>query len=674
MNFFDTFTQGLRNTIKFKGRSNFSFRGEVVPVYPNTVIDTWYMGDFTSATYQIAVEYGANDVEILTVVVSARVNQASISVFGRTNIGRDLVQFSTSINNSNVSLLVSPLNNITTTVYSIILNSSATTAQLGSNRAAVAATWTVLNGTLTLQATGLPYHSYGNYPTDHSSALAQNYNTTFTLRAGTNVAGTQPFVGTGIIGYWLNGVALTSPVVQPTDTTGITNPYLPFWQFNASYSDNILIGLGQDTSGGHSDGNGMYHYHDFSFVNSWLTGSGYVAGYNATTPDAAYPTGVPDAAQIPYLNGTLTHPDGHSKILGFAVDGYPIYGPYGYSISTSSTSGVRRMVTGYSLNSSRGTLGGYSPSTVTYPLGTFVQDFTFTNSGDLDTHNGRYCITPDYPNGTYAYFVTVDATLAPIYPYVIGTTYYGTPFTTVDVGGYGPTAVSSTSSKPLTGIYLTWTANYAERMLKPQLPTITGESSNIGGESGILDNWTSNLGSNFLRVADNGSISITSLNSISVPGQTALNASFILDTVNFANTDGNLSLDLNQTTNTFTLSFTAAKGLIVTNIFNSTITSGSADNVTIGSTTPKAGSVTALTVKNTNTLAPANGNVTISPSGSSTVTIRPAVLGSIDNMKLGSVQGASAKFTRMTLTQAPTLNTQLVSLASVQARLLFGAV
>jgi hypothetical protein len=44
----------------------------------------------------------------------------------------------------------------------------------------------------------------------------------------------------------------------------------------------------------------------------------------------------------------------------------------------------------------------------------------------LDEHNGRFAITPDYPNGTYAYYVTIDEDANPIYPYSLGATYYGT--------------------------------------------------------------------------------------------------------------------------------------------------------------------------------------------------------------------------------------------------------
>ena len=33
------------------------------------------------------------------------------------------------------------------------------------------------------------------------------------------------------------------------------------------------------------------------------------------------------------------HPDGHSKIMGFSLDGYPIYGPYGYNNNVTTSSG-----------------------------------------------------------------------------------------------------------------------------------------------------------------------------------------------------------------------------------------------------------------------------------------------------------------------------------------------
>ena len=47
-------------------------------------------------------------------------------------------------------------------------------------------------------------------------------------------------------------------------------------------------------------------------------------------------------------------------------------------------------------------------------------------SDRFDEHNGRFCVTPEYPAGTYAYFCTVDANWNSAYPYIVGPTFYGT--------------------------------------------------------------------------------------------------------------------------------------------------------------------------------------------------------------------------------------------------------
>lgn len=63
----------------------------------------------------------------------------------------------------------------------------------------------------------------------------------------------------------------------------------------------------------------------------------------------------------------------------------------------------------------------------TYPLGSYIEDYEYTSGyGDLDAYNGRYGVTPEYPSGTYAYFIPVDSSLTPQYPYTIGPYYYGT--------------------------------------------------------------------------------------------------------------------------------------------------------------------------------------------------------------------------------------------------------
>jgi len=118
----------------------------------------------------------------------------------------------------------------------------------------------------------------------------------------------------------------------------------------------------------------------------------------------------------------------HSKIIGFAYDGNPIYGPYAYEDPSNPQSSVVRMLSGYQLNATREN----GPTISQYPLGSFDEDFTWVpnvNTGKtyLDKNNGRFCVTPDYPDGVYAYFVTIDASGDSVYPYILGQNYYSIP-------------------------------------------------------------------------------------------------------------------------------------------------------------------------------------------------------------------------------------------------------
>ncbi len=118
----------------------------------------------------------------------------------------------------------------------------------------------------------------------------------------------------------------------------------------------------------------------------------------------------------------------HSPIIGFAYDGVPIYGPFGYSDPTNPSSAIVKLSSGYQLKTSR--LEG--PSVITYPLGTFIEDYEWkpsvnTGKTELDENNGRFCVTPDYPNGVYAYFLTIDSDNIPVFPYILGKNYYSLP-------------------------------------------------------------------------------------------------------------------------------------------------------------------------------------------------------------------------------------------------------
>ena len=118
----------------------------------------------------------------------------------------------------------------------------------------------------------------------------------------------------------------------------------------------------------------------------------------------------------------------HSPILGYAYDGNPIYGPYGYSNPTDSSSQIVRLSSGYQLLSPR--IDG--PSLTDYSAGTFIDDYVWVpsvNSGktELDPNNGRFCVTPEYPKGVYAYFLTIDNQNKPVFPYILGQNFYSLP-------------------------------------------------------------------------------------------------------------------------------------------------------------------------------------------------------------------------------------------------------
>lgn len=259
--------------------------------------------------------------------------------------------------------------------------------------------------------------------------IAQNYTIRFP-KTPTQQTGTKTTVPNGGgIGLAVNGVLIygmrSADSYKSTTNTNTTSGDGK-WHCDAWYNEKNSM----DTSGNaHSDGSGKYHYH--------------------ANPKSLYT--YPSAA--------------HSPILGFAIDGYPIYGPYGYTTPTSSVSAIKKMVSSYQLRSIS-TRTAYADGTLTSPpgptvsaqfaLGMYTEDYEYISaSGDLDDLNGRYCVTPEYPSGTYAYFMTVDNAGTPAHPYLLATEYYGV-ITTGDaainfgkagIPTTGVTCVTSTSTK-----------------------------------------------------------------------------------------------------------------------------------------------------------------------------------------------------------------------------------
>lgn len=182
----------------------------------------------------------------------------------------------------------------------------------------------------------------------------------------------------------------------------------------------------------------------------------------------------------------------HSPLIGFAYDGFPIYGAYGYA-NTDGTGGITRIKSGYSLRnitvrntSPTGTSVSSGPGVdATYFLGYFREDYEFvanTNSDYLDEHNGRYCETPEYPDGIYCYFATVDENWNSAYPYVVGPTFYG------EVTGDKVTAISEPTTTYVSTNSLTENLNEndftiypnpASELLMVQIKTLVEENLEV---------------------------------------------------------------------------------------------------------------------------------------------------------------------------------------------------
>ncbi len=81
-----------------------------------------------------------------------------------------------------------------------------------------------------------------------------------------------------------------------------------------------------------------------------------------------------------------------------------------------------------------------------YLMGDLTQDYIWDSAvagATLDKFNGRFATTPEYPNGTYAYFMTEDSSGNPVYPYVIGPQFRGVPTFEGDTLGDVPTEFPS---------------------------------------------------------------------------------------------------------------------------------------------------------------------------------------------------------------------------------------
>jgi hypothetical protein len=285
------------------------------------------------------------------------------------------------------------------------------------------------NNWVYISTKGIPSYITGPF-LDGNPSLATSQNAIFKipLNPTQNTGTATPTTG-GNIGIFVNGVALFDyrDGVAWNSTTNTLCGGLPgmspcpggpgaamSWNRDAIPAEKV----GFDCSKGHPAMGNYHHHQNPSAFKLDLTVISNVCDLY-------------DADGLYVIDSTV-----HAPLIGYAYDGFPIYGAYGYA-NTDGTGGITRMKSGYQLRNittrtvwADGTDVPDGPAvSTTYPLGYFREDYEFvSHSGQadfLDVHNGRFCVTPEYPNGIYCYFTTVNEQWNSAYPYVVGPTFYG---------------------------------------------------------------------------------------------------------------------------------------------------------------------------------------------------------------------------------------------------------
>lgn len=270
---------------------------------------------------------------------------------------------------------------------------------------------------------GVPSYVTGPF-LDGNPSLASAQNATFKFPLNpTQNTGTPTSTNAGNIGVFINGVAMFDyrDGVSWSNSCGCLKGGPLGGSGDGVWNRDAVVAEmgGFDCSKGHPAMGNYHHHQNPSAFNLDLNVVSNIC--NLYTSDGLYNI---DSTQ-------------HSPLLGYAYDGFPVYGAYGYK-NTNGTGGIVRMKSSYSLRNittrttySTGVSVTPGPAvSTTYPLGYFREDYQYNTTSSatpdyLDEHNGRFCVTPEYPNGIYCYFATVDASWNSAYPYLVGPTFYG---------------------------------------------------------------------------------------------------------------------------------------------------------------------------------------------------------------------------------------------------------
>jgi len=234
-------------------------------------------------------------------------------------------------------------------------------------------TWTCNTQNRVLSANGIPNHEVGTFPNANNpnTISIQNVAKTFTVNPSSISAdGTSAQV----VAYALNGIKFDPGTAGRCNNSGVCSLAGGSGAWNIEALGHDTFDFGDDMNHAHVQPTGAYHYH-----------------------------GMPERYLTELGKGEAM------TFIGWALDGFPVYARYGYSVATDASSDIKVLTSSWRLKSS-GDIG--RPSTINHdsspiPLGAFTQDYEYVEGfGDLDRCNGRVGVTPEFPTGIYYYVIT----------------------------------------------------------------------------------------------------------------------------------------------------------------------------------------------------------------------------------------------------------------------------
>ncbi|MEQ8709764.1 MAG: YHYH protein [Rhodospirillales bacterium] len=217
-----------------------------------------------------------------------------------------------------------------------------------------------------ITSNAIPDHSPGNFPNRRNPNAIAEQSLSFRVPLRPELTGRLTSVGMNVFAIATNGVPF-----DPSAAEWWQRDRNSGWQYEP-LSPSIDLGL--DKHNAHVQPNGTYHYHGI-------------------------PTGLVEDVT----------PDRHSKLIAYAADGFPVYLRYGYSDPKDPSSPVADLTPSWRVKqgSRPGGPGGRYD-------GSFIEDYEYVAGlGTLDECSGRQTVTPDFPNGTYAYYLTRDWPVIP---------------------------------------------------------------------------------------------------------------------------------------------------------------------------------------------------------------------------------------------------------------------